>query len=217
MSSKSGFISNLNKSTKITMASCIGFVFLTGIILVVFILFPITPSEKVMASIGRENISNKGSNGSPQSVTPVVVTTSADDADEEIVTTTTRAGTTTVSTVSIRITTGSGFLLNGRIPTGVMPGSSSTTVVEDPEEPTSDPGVSDTDIPQGTTPPENEGGGTATTPNPDPNGGTVTPPADEPVTPPDTPVTPPADNPDPPSAETPVSPPADSGGTAENT
>ena len=221
MSSKSGFISNLNKSTKITMASCIGFVLLTGIILVIFILFPITPSEKVMASIGRENISNKGSDGSPQSVTPVVVTTSADDADEEIVTTTTRAGTTTTRTVNIRITTGSGFLWNGRIPTGVMGGGSSTTVVEDPEIPTPDPGVTGTGIPQGTTPPENPGSGTdtpqATTPNPDPNGGTVTPPADEPVTPPDTPVTPPVENPDPPPAETPEPPPAEGEGTAEGT
>lgn len=218
MSSRSGFMSKLNKSTKITMFSCLGFILLTGIILAFFILFPITPSEKVMASIGRENVLNNGSDGSPQSITPAVVTT-VNGENDDVTSVATTTGTTTTRTVNIRITTGSGFLWNGRIPTGVMPGgSSSTTVVDDPAVPTPDP--ESPLYPQGTTPsdpgvipPQ------ATTPNPDPNG-TVTPPADNPGTSdtppetPETPVTPPADNPDPP-AETPDPPPADSGGSAE--
>ena len=85
MSKKSGFISNLNKSTKITIASCIGFILLTGIILVVFILFPITPSEKVLASIGRENIAN--SNGENQ------ITTTAEQAVSTEKSTTTKTET----------------------------------------------------------------------------------------------------------------------------
>ncbi len=218
MSSKSGFISNLNKSTKITMASCIGFILLTGIILVFFIIFPITPSEKVMASIGRENIINNGSGNSPQRITPAVVTTSDTD---DVVTSTTRPVSTTTRTVNIKITTGSGFLWNGRIPTGVVPGNnSSTTVVEDPEIPTPDPGYTGNDFPQETPPPINPNPGTETpqptTPNPDPNGGTVTPPADTPEPPPaETPTSPIVDTPEPPPAETPEPPPVEGGGDTE--
>lgn len=211
MSSKSGFISNLNKSTKVTMVSCLGFILLTALILVFFIFFPITPSEKVMASIGRENVQNNGSGDSSQNITPVVITTSSDE--NEVITTTTRPVSTTTRTVNIRITTGSGFLWNGRIPTGVVQGgNSSTTVVEDPVVPTPDPGYTGTDFPQGTTPiTPNPGTGVpvATTPSPDPNGSTVTPPSDTPVTPdppvetpPETPVTPPET----PPADTPVTP-----------
>ncbi|MBO5163081.1 MAG: hypothetical protein J6B75_01355 [Ruminococcus sp.] len=141
MSSKSGFIAGLSKSTKITVCSCIGFVLLTSIILIFFVLFPITPSEKIMASIGRENVINGGQGGSPQSITPGVVTTVAGDETESTEAATEKPVTTTARTVNIRITTGSGFLWNGRIPTGVMPGESyPTTVVEDPVTPTPDPG-----------------------------------------------------------------------------
>lgn len=222
MNNKSGFMSNLNKSTKITMFSCLGFILLTGIILVFFIFFPITPSEKVMASIGRENVMNNGSDGSPQSITPAVITTVSGE-NEDIDTSTTTTGTTTTRTVNIRITTGSGFLWNGRIPTGGFSnGNSSTTVVDDPVVPTPDP--SSPVYPQETTP-SGDSGTTppqATTPNPDPNGGTVTPPADNPDTPPavtpeppsETPVTPPPDNPEPPEV-TPEPPPEDSGSSSE--
>lgn len=230
MSSKSGFMSNLNKSTKITMFSCLGFILLTGVILLFFIIFPITPSEKVMASIGRENVVNNGSGGSPQSITPAVITTVSGES-KDTVTSTTTTGTTTTRTVNIRITTGSGFLWNGRIPTGGFSGDNSyPTVVVDPIVPTPDPGAPI--YPQGTTPPADAGTTppAATTPNPDPNGGTVTPPSDTPatpeppvdtppetpVTPPETPVSPPpADTPEPPPADTPAPPPADTGGSSE--
>ena len=209
MSKKSGFISNLNKSTKVTMASCIGFIMLTGIILVIFILFPITPSEKVLASIGRENVINSNNENQLQSATEAVSTEEkTSEATEVSDTTTTKSVSTTTRTVNIRITSGSGFLWNGRIPTGVMP-DTPTTVAPIPEEPTANPGETGTDIPQGTVPTTPPSEGTDVPPegtvNPDPNGGTVTPPADTPVEPPvDTPA-PPADTPpDSGSAETPA-------------
>ena len=143
MRSRSGFIAELNKSTKITVCSCIGFILLTCIILVFFVMFPITPSEKIMASIGRENVINGGAGGSPQSISPGVVTTSAGDDTESTAPATEKAVTTTARTVNIRITTGSGFLWNGRIPTGVVPGEDyPTTVVDDPPAPTPDPNYS---------------------------------------------------------------------------
>lgn len=199
MSNKSGFVAGLNKSTKITVFSCIGFIILTCIILMFFILFPITPSEKIMASIGRENVLNGGSNGSSQSAVVGVVTTSSAAVTENM---TTRPVSTTGRTVKIVITTGSGFLWNGRIPTGVTPGETfPTTAVDDPDTPTPDPGYPGGDTPPYTTPddPNGENNPPATTPsdpgggdNPsDPNGGD-TPPIDNP-NPPDNPST---DNPD---------------------
>ncbi len=216
MSKKSGFISNLNKSTKVTMASCIGFILLTGIILVFFILFPITPSEKVLASIGRENVVNSNNENQSQNVTEAASTEENTSEETDVSdTTTTKSVSTTTRTVNIRITSGSGFLWNGRIPTGVMP-NTPTTVAPVPEEPTADPGITGTDTPQGTLPPETPGQGTdvppATTVNPDPNGGTVTPPVDTPPeTPVDPPIEPPVDTPAPPPVDTP----ANSGETAE--
>ncbi len=216
MSSKSGFISNLNKSTKVTMASCLGFVLLTAVILVIFILNPITPAEKAMASIGRENVLNNSPDGSPKNITPAVVTTAESDDDESEETVKTIRGTTTTRTVKIRITTGSGFLWNGRIPTGVSPnGNTSTVVVEDPTVPVADP--NQPVYPNGTTPPSDPGTATPepTIPNPDPNA-----PVTSPVDTPDTPITPPVSpdpvpDPEPVVPDTPPvtpDPPADSGG-----
>lgn len=209
MSSKSGFMTSLSKSTKITFFSCVGFVALTCLILVFFILFPITPSEKIMASIGRENVLNGGSGGSPQSITPGVVTTSAEDKVEEEATT--KPVSTTTRTVNIKITTGSGFLWNGRIPTGVMVGGDypTTPVDDDPIIPTPDPGHT---------------GGTTQNPQPpvdDPPIDTPQPPVDNPDNPPvDNPDNPPVDTPDPPPVDTPDPPPVDNpdpnGGGGDN-
>ncbi len=190
------------------MASCIGFILLTGIILVFFILFPITPSEKVLASIGRENVVNSNNENQPQSATEAVSTEENTSEETDVSdTTTTKSVSTTTRTVNIRITSGSGFLWNGRIPTGVMPPDTPTTVAPVPEEPTANPGESGTDIPQGTVPTTPPSEGTDVPPvtsvNPDPNGGTVTPPADTPVEPPVETPAPPADTP------------PDSGGSAE--
>lgn len=56
MSRIKDFFLGLSKSTKITLISCGCFVLLTMLLLLVFVLFPITPSEKVIASFGRENL-----------------------------------------------------------------------------------------------------------------------------------------------------------------
>lgn len=137
-----GFIASLNRSTRITLASCLFFVLLTCVILLFFVLFPITPSEKIMASIGRENILNNGGNGGQNAVgVPIVVTTVAGEEDELALSSEEYTGTTTTRTVNIKITTGSGFLWGGRIPTGTFGGDYPTTAVEDPDVPTYDPGV----------------------------------------------------------------------------
>lgn len=202
MSGKSGIMTRLSKSTKITFFSCVGFVALTCLILVFFILFPITPSEKIMASIGRENVLNGGSGGSPQSITPGVVTTSAEDAVKEDATT--KPVSTTTRTVNIKITTGSGFLWNGRIPTGILPGESypTTPVDDDPVIPTPDPGVTGDD-------PNTSPDYPIQPPTADPNHNPQ-PPVDNPDNPPvDNPDNPPVDNPDPPPVDNPDPPPVD--------
>lgn len=56
MSKIKEFITGLSKSTKITLISCGSFVLLTLLILTFFVLFPITPSEKAIASLGREGL-----------------------------------------------------------------------------------------------------------------------------------------------------------------
>ena len=53
---------NLKKSTVITLISCGCFIALSFIILCFFIMFPITPSEKVMATFGRESVAKNNSN-----------------------------------------------------------------------------------------------------------------------------------------------------------
>lgn len=138
MKKNTGFFGSLQKSTKVTLLSCISFIALTLLILIFFILFPITPSERIMASIGRENMYNNN----PQNVTPVVtsaVTTanaeSTDIFEEE-------TGTRTTKTYKIVITTGSGFLWNGRIPDGISDTKTTVVIRDEPSYPTADPGYS---------------------------------------------------------------------------
>jgi hypothetical protein len=120
------FFGGLKKSTKITVISCSSFVVLTVLILAFFMMFPITPSERVMDSIGRENISQDKENQPVQSGVPGVETTVS-------TTVTTKATTARVTSTrsktsfTITITTGSGFMWNGRIPTGGIPGQYETT------------------------------------------------------------------------------------------
>ena len=47
------FYSGLNRSTKITLVSCGSFLLLTILILLIFVLFPITPSERLISGLGR--------------------------------------------------------------------------------------------------------------------------------------------------------------------
>lgn len=50
------FIVTLSKSTKVTLISCASFIFMTTLILFFFVIFPITPSERVISGLGREAI-----------------------------------------------------------------------------------------------------------------------------------------------------------------
>ncbi|MDE7364369.1 MAG: hypothetical protein K2N27_05715 [Ruminococcus sp.] len=142
MNKNTKFSGGLHKSTKITLLSCVSFIILTMIILVFFILFPITPSERIIASIGRENIFNGNNNGNNVTAIPEVTTTTSDISTTAGVNTnpTKSTGTTTTKTFKIVITSGSGFMWNGRIPTGVMNNTKTTPVYADPVYPTRDPG-----------------------------------------------------------------------------
>ncbi|MDE5569150.1 MAG: hypothetical protein K2I82_00645 [Ruminococcus sp.] len=138
MKKNTGFFGNLQKSTKVTLLSCVSFVILTLLILIFFILFPITPSEKIMASIGRENIFNNSPQNNVTAIPGVVTTaksTSPVNADIEDET-----GTRTTKTYKIVITTGSGFLWNGRIPDGISDTKTTVIISDDPKYPTADPG-----------------------------------------------------------------------------
>ena len=173
MSKITGFFDTLKKSTKITVLSCGSFVVMTLLILAFFILFPITPSEKIMTNIGRgENMYQD--DGQPvQSGVPEVETTVSTTVTTKA--TTTRVTTTRVHTsFTITLTTGSGFMWNGRIPTGGIPGYTETvTTPVDPSEPYVDPNNpnGDPNLPNPTDP--NQGG--PIDPNqggtPDPNQG----------------------------------------------
>ncbi len=121
MKKKSENSKGLKKSTKITMFSCSGFVLITFLVLGFFTMYPITPNERMISNLGRENYSK---NGQINELASPAVTTSADD--EKSVQTTVRAteeakSTTTRTDFEIVITTGSGFLWNARIPTASNP------------------------------------------------------------------------------------------------
>ncbi|MCM1133772.1 MAG: hypothetical protein NC340_09910 [Ruminococcus flavefaciens] len=181
MKKNNGNSVGLRKSTKVTILSCVSFVLLTLLILVFFVFFPITPSEKIMASIGRENIFNNNpqNNGtSPQgiAVTTDSVTTTAVNADYL------ETGTHTTKTYEIVITTGSGFMWNGRIPDEIT-GNTKTTIVirDDPTYPTYDPGYVPPVYPSATTAENNENPDIPVDTTPVDTGYPVDPPATDPV------------------------------------
>lgn len=177
MNKLSEFMSGLKKSTKITLLSCGSFVVLTVLILVFFIAFPITPSEKVMSNIGRgENIFKQGEE--LQTSTSALSTASSPSSKvttaEVRTTASKRTSAKSLASVNIVITTGSGFSMNGRIPTGEMPygDDTQTTPVEGQTDPNGDRPYNPYEHdPNGiftppTTTPNNEN---PTNPNPDPN------------------------------------------------
>ncbi|EWM54487.1 hypothetical protein [Ruminococcus flavefaciens] len=134
MSKGNGFFSNLKKSTKITLVSCGCFIALTALILLFFVFFPITPSEKVISSIGRESIYKQ----SDSVTTTVQVTTTVND---DIVvakgkhTTTTAVRTTSKKYTTHKLTSGAGFYTGQKIPSGDYPNEfyyspTTTTVAE---------------------------------------------------------------------------------------
>lgn len=120
MSRGNGFFSNLKKSTKITLVSCGCFIALTAVILTFFVMFPITPSEKMISSFGRESIYKQDPQGT--SPTTAVTTTVTNDI---IVSKSKR--TTTVTKVkrtefTISFTSGNGFFKGQKIPSGDFSG-----------------------------------------------------------------------------------------------
>lgn len=117
MSKKKSYFSGLKKSTKITVLSCGFFLLLTMIILIFFVMFPITPSEKVIAGLGRENIS-RNSRQTTMVTTAAVTTTAMDNVVVSKAATTTTAETTTHKDFTITVTSGSGFYVSNTIPTG---------------------------------------------------------------------------------------------------
>lgn len=121
MSKGNGFFSNLKKSTRITLISCGSFIALSAAILFFFVMFPITPSEKIISSIGRESISKK-----EDTVTTVTSTTTT--GNDIVVATTTRATTTAsraTKTDIPHVTSGPGFYTGQRIPSGDYSGGGS--------------------------------------------------------------------------------------------
>lgn len=144
------FFSGLQRSTVITLISCACFIFMTLLILMFFVLFPITPSERVADRLGRESVfrSSPENNAVAAEVTTDVNEPAA--AYEQTVTTTAVSRVTTTHTeYTITITSGSGFLYSGYIPTGIYPGEGTYTTEpaepwEEPiEDPTDEPGLLD--------------------------------------------------------------------------
>lgn len=213
---------NLKKSTVITLISCGCFIALSFIILCFFIMFPITPSEKVMATFGRESVAKNNTDTAGS-----VVTTVVEGGESVIVSKGTSKVTTSSSTVTrlttthkefnMTITTGSGFYSGGLIMTGVYPyeNSYTTTVAISAEPLPFDPGVPPTTepaepyepptdvpviVPDPTEPPVDPG---ITDPPVDP--GIVDPPVDPGITDPPVNPDPPVDTGgDPPPAVTPT-------------
>ena len=119
MSKGNGFFSNLKKSTKITLVSCGCFIAMTALILFFFVMFPITPSEKIISSIGRESIYKKEPNVNATSTTTNVTTS------VKTTTVTKKAHTTTtrpkITEDDRTITSGPGFYKGQKIPSGGYP------------------------------------------------------------------------------------------------
>ena len=127
MSKGKGFFSNLNKSTRITLISCGCFIALAVVILSFFVMFPVTPSEKVISSFGREKIIKE--NGASTTTVTTGMNGSQTSKSTRLTTTVSR---TTRTNYTIKVTSGSGYFVDQRIPTGVYPNqyfSNPTTTV----------------------------------------------------------------------------------------
>ncbi len=133
------FFFGLSKSTKITLISCGGFVLLTLVILLFFVLFPITPTEKAIAKFGREGLYY-------QDGEDAAVTTTTSTAVTGTATVTTTQTSVTVTTDEMQtFTTPTGFFFGGNIQTGnegetYRPNETTTeTVAPQEPEPTTEP------------------------------------------------------------------------------
>ena len=125
------FFGNLSKSTRLTVISCGIFIILTFIILMFFVMFPITPSEKVISGMGRAGLMDSDGKNSPygDELNGVVVTTSADSSgkknDSKVTTANTQVTYPKVHYVDKIFTTNEGYVYTGyAVPTG-QPGYNS--------------------------------------------------------------------------------------------
>ncbi|MDE6092519.1 MAG: hypothetical protein K2G14_05425 [Ruminococcus sp.] len=137
MSKGKGFFAKLKKSTIITMVSCASFVVMTFLALLFFIKFPITPSEKFTAGLGRESVYRRNSVEGLEviSATTDVSQTTAESVSSVTTTAQTTAKTSKRTEFTITVTTGKGFLTGGRIPTvPYMPEED----IQNPQETTDD-------------------------------------------------------------------------------
>ncbi len=110
------FFGNLSKSTKLTMISCGIFIILTFVILLFFVMFPITPSEKVISGMGRAGLVNsdgKKSNYGDSALDGVVITTSVSDSSGKKSTVITTDGSHRSSYVDKIFTTNNGYVYTG--------------------------------------------------------------------------------------------------------
>lgn len=120
------FFGTLSKSTRLTVISCGIFIILTFVILMFFVMFPITPSEKVISGMGRASLMASDGNNSPygdSELNGVVVTTSSDSSGQKNDSRKTTAGTQVthpkVHYVDKIFTTNEGYVYTGyAVPTG---------------------------------------------------------------------------------------------------
>lgn len=128
------FFVNLRKSTKITIISCGCFIALTFIILCFFIMFPITPSDRVLKALGRESVSRQ------ETVTDAATTSPESDSSGNTTTSIITTRNSSHTDFEIVITTGVGFVVTGdKIPTGpsyVVTTNDQPVVPPKPTEPT---------------------------------------------------------------------------------
>lgn len=143
------FYLGLTKSTRITLISCGCFVLLTFVILLFFVLFPITPSETAIAKISREGLVYQDGSSQPV-VTTVVTTTDVGALTTEAV----QTSVTTSSTPKMTFTTRGGYLSEGYIPTGEVGETYTETTTETaqpateaPQEATEAPTEAPTEVP----------------------------------------------------------------------
>ena len=118
MSKVKDFFANLKKSTKITLVSCGCFIAMTALILCFFIMFPITPSEKVIASFGRESVLKKDSTSPAGSTVTTMNGVEVSKGSSNKLSTVTTKRVTRRNNFSMDVTTGSGFFSGGNILTG---------------------------------------------------------------------------------------------------
>lgn len=130
------FFFGLQRSTRITVISCGCFLGLTIVLLFIFVLCPITPSEKAIASFGREELAQLESD-------PVSTTVAEQGEDTETQTTVAAMEITTEYSQKIFTEDTTGFLTGGNIMTGSegyeYPGQTSTQPAQTPNNAPTEP------------------------------------------------------------------------------